>query len=53
MGPFDDLFDFDHDGKLDAYEKGAKFGFISQAFGSEDDDDDDNYDDYSENSDDE
>ena len=38
MGPFDELFDFNHDGELSPMEKGAKWGFVNDyILNSEDD----------------
>ena len=35
MGIFGDLFDFNNDGKLDAFEKAAEFGAFMQMIESE------------------
>ena len=32
MGLFGDLFDFNHDGKMDAFEKAAEFGAFMQVY---------------------
>lgn len=37
MKPFDDMFDFDHDGELDPLEKGAEMAFLSDCFFDDDD----------------
>ena len=37
MGIFGDLFDFNNDGKLDAFEKAAEFGAFMEMIDSEDD----------------
>lgn len=34
MGLFGDLFDFNHDGKMDAFEKAAEFGAFMQMIDS-------------------
>ena len=30
FGPFDDMFDFNRDGKLDSWERGAEFHFLDE-----------------------
>lgn len=45
MGPFDELFDFNHDGELSPMEKGARLGFINDyILNDEDDSQNDEYD---------
>ena len=41
MGIFGDLFDFNNDGKLDAFEKAAEFGMLMQMIESEEQDEED------------
>ena len=41
FGPFDELFDLNHDGKLNALEKAGELGFIKTLFENETDDSDD------------
>lgn len=38
MGIFGDLFDFNNDGKMDAFEKAAEFGAFMQMIESEEQD---------------
>ena len=38
MGPFDELFDFNHDGELSPLEKGAKWGFVNDYIMKDEDD---------------
>ena len=40
FGMFDGLFDFNHDGKLDAFEKAAEFATIMSILDDEDRNDD-------------
>ena len=40
MGIFGDLFDFNHDGKMDAFEKAAEFGAFMQMVESEEQEED-------------
>ena len=40
MKPFDDMFDFTHDGELDPLEKGAEMAFLSECFFDDDSGDD-------------
>ncbi len=35
FGPFDDCFDFDHDGQLGGMELGAELGFLDEAMKNE------------------
>lgn len=35
-GLFGDMFDFNHDGKLDAFERASEFDFIHNVMGDED-----------------
>ena len=44
MRIFGDLFDFNSDGKLDAFEKAAEFGAFMQMIESEEQDEEDNED---------
>ena len=44
MGIFGELFDFNNDGKLDAFEKAAEFGAFMQMIESEEQDEEDNED---------
>lgn len=41
MGVFGNLFDFNKDGKLDAFEEAAEFGAFMQIIESEENDEDD------------
>ena len=41
MGIFGDLFDFNNDGKLDAFEKAAELGLIMQIMDSEEQEEED------------
>lgn len=38
MGIFGDLFDLNHDGKMDSFEKAAEFGFLAHIIESEEED---------------
>ena len=41
MGLFGDLFDFNNDGKLDAFEKAAEFGVLADMMDEEENEEDD------------
>ena len=44
MGPFNDLFDFNNDGRLDSFEKAAEFNVIMNLIDSEENDEEDSED---------
>ena len=45
-GFFGGLFDFNNDGKLDAFERGAEFAFLNELIKEEEKDESENFDDF-------